>query len=185
MSESYKSVYRMGAEDGLILGPLLAAAAICMGASIYYPLLFFPTVIALVAVPAAVYWFLARAYRSQPELSTFSALWLQGICSFFFGSLIMGLLVYGALRFFAPNFIYDQAEMVIEAYGSSPSPELGELVKGIERARDHHMLPSSADMTLELMYTVVFTGSILSMFLSLIVRAAGSRKRFHKPPTVK
>ena len=43
---------------------------------------------------------------------------------------------------------------------------------------DSHSLPSAIDIALELLYVAVFTGSLLSMLLSLIIR----KTRRLKPP---
>ncbi len=182
MSDTYKSVYRQGAEDGLLLAPLLIAASLCMGASIYRPVFILPTLIFMLAVPVVTYFSQLKSYLRQPELSTLSALWLQGICMFFFASLIMGLAVYAAMRWLWPGFINDQVDAVIAVYSSSTNPDIQSLLKGIQRARDTHSLPTSIDITLELMYMVVFTGSLLSLISALIVRVVGRNKRFHKPP---
>lgn len=182
MSDTYKSVYRQGAEDGLLLAPLLIAASLCMGASIYRPVFILPTLIFMLAVPVVTYISQLKSYLRQSELSTLSALWLQGICMFFFASLIMGLAVYAAMRWLWPGFINDQVDAVIAVYSSSTNPDIQSLLKGIQRARDTHSLPTSIDITLELMYMVVFTGSLLSLISALIVRVVGRNKRFHKPP---
>lgn len=182
MSDTYKSVYRQGAEDGLLLAPLLIAASLCMGASIYRPVFILPTLIFMLAVPVVAYISQLKSYLRQPELSTLSALWLQGICMFFFASLIMGLAVYAAMRWLWPGFINDQVDAVIAVYSASTDPNIQSLLKGIQRARETHSLPTSIDITLELMYMVVFTGSLLSLFSALIVRVVGRNKRFNKPP---
>lgn len=182
MSETYKSVYRLGAEDGLLLAPLLIAVSLCMGASIYWPMLFLPTLILMLGVPVVTYITQKRTFTHQRELSTLSALWLQGICMFFFGSLIMGVAVYASLRWIWPGFINDQVNAVIQIYGSFNDPDIATLVKGLERARDTHALPTPIDITLELMYMVVFTGSLLSLVSALIVRAIGKHSSGPQPP---
>lgn len=182
MSDTYKSVYRQGAEDGLLLAPLLIAASFCMGASIYCPVFILPTLIFMLAVPVVTYISQLKSYLRQPELSSLSALWLQGICMFFFASLIMGLAIYAAMRWMWPGFINDQVDAVIAVYSASNDPNIQSLLKGIQRARETHSLPTSIDITLELMYMVVFTGSLLSLFSALIVRVVGRNKRFNKPP---
>ncbi len=182
MSETYKSVYRLGAEDGLLLAPLLIAVCLCMGASIYHPMLILPTLVFMIAVPTVIYITQLRTFVRRPGTSTLSALWLQGICMFFFGSLIMGVVAYASMRWIWPGFINDQVNAAIEIYGSFPDPDVQTLVKGIERARDTRSLPTPIDITLELMYLVVFTGSMLSLLSALIVRAIGRNSNRTQPP---
>lgn len=185
MSETPRSVYRLGAEDGLLMAPMLTLVALLFGASTYYVWLGLPALVAAIGVPALAYWLLARTYARQPELSTFSALWLQGICTFFFGGIIMAVVVYAAMRFVCPTFIYDQVSAVIAAYSSIDDPAAANLVRVLERAMEEHQLPSAMDVTLELVYFIVFSGSILSMFFSLIIRQRGRKKRFPEPPQFK
>lgn len=182
MNDTPRSVYRLGAEDGLLMAPMLILVALLFGASTYYTWLGLPAMVAAIGVPALAYWLLARTYARQPELSTFSALWLQGICTFFFGSLIMAVVVYLAMRFMCPTFIVDQFNTVIAVYSQIDEPAADTLVSVLQRALNEHQLPTPMDVTLELVYIIVFTGSILSMFLSLIIRRRGRNQRFPEPP---
>lgn len=182
MSKNIKSVYTAGAEDGALMGPLLAAAVVCFGASAYWPICFIPAIMLGIAVPAFAYLFLARTYRAQPEVSTFSALWLQGICIFFFGSLIMAVVVYLMLRFVCPTFMVDQAANFINIYGGVDDPMARQTVAMMQTLLDQGALPTPVDIVLELIYGAVFTGSLLSMILSLVVRSRGRNRRFPTPP---
>lgn len=182
MSENTKSVYTEGAENGAILGPMMAAAVICFGASTYHPWWFIPAIICCVAVPTLAYMFMARTYARQPELSTFSALWLQGICMFFFGSLIMALAVYVAIRFFCPTFMADQVANFITLYSTIDDPAAVQAVEMMETIQKQGIMPSPIEVALELVYGAVFSGSLLSMVFSLVVRSRGRNRRFPSPP---
>ena len=181
MKESARSVYVLGAENGLVLGPVLTLAALLVGATTYNALMFVPAVIALIAVPAVAYMQLRRTMATQPSLATFSALWLQGICAFFFGGAIMAALCYAAMRWIWPGFIIDQVQTVIEIYGAVNDPEAQDIARTLQRLMDSHSLPAAIDIALELLYVAVFTGSLLSMLLSLIIR----KTRRLKPPQFK
>ena len=69
MNESPQSVYRLGAEDGLIMGPLMAVAVLLMGATAYIPGLFFLAIAAMIAVPSVAFLLLARAHLSLIHIS--------------------------------------------------------------------------------------------------------------------
>ena len=131
--------------------------------------------------PAVAYMQLRRTMATQPSLATFSALWLQGICAFFFGGAIMAALCYAAMRWIWPGFIIDQVQTVIEIYGAVNDPEAQDIARTLQRLMDSHSLPSAIDIALELLYVAVFTGSLLSMLLSLIIR----KTRRLKPPQFK
>lgn len=182
MKDSSRSVYRIGAEDGLIMGPLLAVTVVLMGATTYVPGLFFLAIAAMIAVPTVAYMLLARAYRADRAQSTFSALWLQGICMFFFGSLIMAVIAYASMRWLCPTFIYDQIETVVKAYGSLDNADARAIAATLQKAAETRSLPTPIEVSLEMIYMAVFSGSLLSMVLSLAVRARGSRHKSSTPP---
>ncbi len=182
MNESPRSVYRLGAENGLTMGPLLALTAVLMGATTYVPGLFFLAVAAMIAVPATAYVMLAKAYKARPAQSTFSALWLQGICMFFFGSLIMAVVAYICMRWLCPSFVSDQVSTVVAAYGSLDDPDAQAVASTLQKAADSHSLPTPIEISLELIYMAVFSGSLLLMVLSLAVRSRGRRNNGATPP---
>lgn len=176
--ERQRSVYRRGAEDGLIMGPLMAVTVIMMGAAGYVPLLALPAVFGFIAVPITAYILLSRSFREDGGRSTFSALWLQGICGFFFGGLLMAVAVFVALRWVWPGYITDQMRLLAELLAQQPAAEAEQLSRLFEKSVAAGNVPAPIDMALELIYVVVFTGSLLSMLLALLIRA----RRRPEPP---
>lgn len=170
-----KSVYTTGAEDGLILGPVMSAVALLCGATSYHPWMSVPALIAVVAVPTIAYLLLARTFRNDRSM-TFSALWLQGICMFFFGGLIMAACVFVSLRWWVPDFLSHQIEMLITVYSSINDPNARQVIDMLEKVRSAGALPGPLDVALEMLYFSVFTGSILSVFYSLIIRNIGQKR---------
>lgn len=175
MDDKPRSVYTRGAENGLLLGPLMAGTCLLLGLCAYHAWAVIPFAVLAFAVPAALYVMLGRAYREDRRASTLAALWLQGICGFFFGGLLMSLVVYAALRWAFPSFIYDQARMVVDLYGSMDNPDAREVARVMERAVRAHALPSPMEVALELLYFVVFTGSLLSVIFAAVIRRRGRR----------
>lgn len=170
MREEPKSVYRRGAEDGLILGPVLALAVVFTGITTYAPWAFIPAVMCLVAVPSVCYVLLRRSFDDQMRCATMSALWLEGICAFFFGGLIMALVAYVGMRWLHPSFIADQFRTVIAAYSTLDNPDAANIAATLQKAVDARALPTPIELALELLYAAVFSGSILSAILALIIR---------------
>lgn len=178
MNDKPRSVYARGAEDGLVLGPLLSLVIVLAGVTMYSAWAFFPTVAAMVAVPVVTYIRLRRGYAEDHGRSTLSALWLQGICGFFFGGLIMTLVAYAGMRWICPSFIADQFRTIIDTYSAIDTPEARQLTDTLRRAVEARALPSPIEVALEILYGVVFTGSILSVILATAVR----RPRKTPPP---
>lgn len=172
MNEKSRSVYVLGAENGLILGPVLTLAAVLAGATTYHVWMFAPALIAMAAVPAVAFVLLKRTMSEQPWAATFSALWLQGICAFFFGGAILAALSYAAMRWVWPDFIVDQVQTVIAVYGSVDDADARNIASTLQKLLENHALPTPIDIALELLYVAVFTGSLLSMLLSFIIRKA-------------
>lgn len=178
MESLQRSVYKRGAEDGLVLGPLLVAVVVLTGATTYRPWLFLPTLLLMAAVPVFVYRFLRRSHAEQP-LAGVSALWLEGICAFFFGGLIMSLAAYLCMRWFFPTFIADQFLTVIDVYSRLDSPDARDVAATLQKAVDARALPTPIEMALELLYLAVLSGSLLSGLMALIIK----RGRRKSPPT--
>ncbi|MDO4319166.1 MAG: DUF4199 domain-containing protein [Bacteroidales bacterium] len=175
MTDKPRSVYLRGAEDGLVLGPLMSLAVVLVGVTTYVPWVFFPACAALVAVPVAVYVMLRRSYAEDYGTSTISALWLHGICAFFFGGLIMAVVAYVCMRWLRPSFVADQFRAVIEIYSAAPQTEAREMAEALQKAVSARALPTPIEIALELLYAAVFTGSLLSVVMAMVVRHRGGK----------
>jgi len=172
MNERTRSVYALGAENGVVLGPVLTLAALLTGGTTYNVWLFLPSLAVILAVPVTAYILLKRTMREQPAAATFPALWLQGICAFFFGGAIMAVLCYAAMRWVWPEFIVDQVKTIIDVYGAVNDADARNIAHTLQQLLDSHSLPTPVDISLELLYVAVFSGSLLSMLLSFIIRKA-------------
>lgn len=174
MNENPKSVYLLGAEDGVVMGPLMTLAMVLSGASAYLPWLAIPGLLCIFAVPVAAYMRLAISHRNAPHAMTFSALWLQGICMFFFGGLVMAAVVFVLLRWGAPDFVLRQFDAAIKIYSSMDNATAAEMADVFRKAKEAGLVPSALDVALQLLFFAVFSGSILSIIYALIIR----RKNF-------
>ena len=83
-----KSIYRRGADDGLILGIYFSVMSILSMTTQNMPLLSLASLIMFLLVPFVLYRFLRKCYVAEHGLSQFSALWMLGILIVPFGSLI-------------------------------------------------------------------------------------------------
>ncbi len=174
-----KSVYRRGADDGFWFGLYLSILFLVSANSIFSAFAGIFSVVMAIAVPFIIFFFLRRSYRADNFTSTFSALWLHGICIFFFGSLIAALTTYIFLRFVNPTYINTLVDMAIEFYGSVDTPDAHEVTTVLQKARAAHMLPTPGGTAVQVIWAGVFTGSLLSMVVSAIVKAS---KRPTLPP---
>lgn len=171
------NVYARGARDGARMGVLLcgifaswALAARYAPAALAFPLL-------CVAVPVAAWLMLRRSYRVDLGTSTFSALWMHGICIFFFGTLLMAALALVWLRWLEPGLIRESLTAAADTYAQIGTPEAARLAADVHTLLERGMLPRPVDVALALLWAGVASGSILSMALSAIIRAAGYRPK--------
>ena len=181
MIEKPRSIYRRGAEDGLLMGPLLAAVVVLFGAMPFVAWLLIPTTLLAISVPALTFILLKRSYAEDNGKSSFSALWLHGICIFFFGGLLMAVAAYTAMRWVWPTYIVDMMQLCIETLKATPDAYAIEWGKTLGKAIELGKIPQAADVVVELIYFAVLTGSFLSMVLSMIIR---SGRRTTLPPSI-
>ena len=167
------SVYARGAQDGVLMGAVLcgifASWALSLRvavASLAFPLL-------CIAVPVLAWWLLRRSYRADLGMSTFSALWMHGICIFFFGTLIMAALAIVWLQWLEPGLIIQSLNNAADVYAQLGTPEAEKLAEDVHRLIERGMVPRPVDVALALLWAGVFSGSILSIILTAIIRAVG------------
>lgn len=168
---SAKSVYRRGADDGFWFGIYLSVLFVALANSIYYPLAGLACFVMILAVPVIIYIRLRQSYRADACRSFFSALWLNGICIFFFGSILMALTAYIYLRFIDPSYMVNFADVASAYYSSLNSPDAQTLAVLLQKAKASHTLPTPGYVAVQIIMLGVFTGSILSMIVTAIVRA--------------
>lgn len=175
MSETKsKSIYRRGADDGLILGVYMSVCFLCIASTMHSTLLGVCGIAMAAGVPVIVYFMLRRGFRSDSCRTTFSALWVEGIATFFFGGLLVALTAYLYLRFINPAYITSTVLEAADIYGASGDAELEQWGKAMRAMVDGKMLPSPSEVAVNVLWLAVFTGSVLSMILSVAVRTLGS-----------
>lgn len=177
MTTERKSVFKRGADDGFWAGIYLSVLVIVLLLSVKSLLAGMLGLTMAVCVPVATYLLLRRTYRADYGTTRFSELWMQGICTFFFGSLIMAVALYVFLEFIDSGYIYTMVGQAVETYRAVGTPEAVELADILQKLVDGNMLPSPIMVAVDMIWTVSFTGSVLSLLLSLIVRVVPLKKR--------
>ncbi len=175
-----KSVYKRGAEYGLWFGIYLTAMSLAIMYGLgHSTLLLLLAVAMLVAIPAVIYQVMRRYRTSMHGFASFSSLWMLGIMTFLFGSLICGMVTYVWMQYVMPTFIYDQVVTAIELYKTIPGEEAAEMVKVMQAIVDGHALPSPFDVVVQMIMLVTFLGSLVSMAMAAVL---GLRRIPPKPP---
>lgn len=170
-----RSVYSLGAYDGVWIGLAMGLCMVCMIESARFPFLSLVALVLLIGVPIAVWKFLRRAWVKCEVPPTFSAVWLHGICIFLFGGLIMALMTYAALKYLSPNWIENQTRLAAMQLAADPST--APQAKILLNIADSGQLPSPIYTSVSAIWLIAFTGSLWSMlFAFFLTRTARFRK---------
>ena len=173
MEQNERSIYRRGADNGLLLGLYFCImfAFVIIGermeaVGIISTLMMF-------GVPFLVYRFLRKTFVEQRGLTMFSALWTQGIIAFAGAGLVLAVAVYVYIRFLDPDIVLRQVDKLIDIYSDADTPRADEMLTVLKNMRDLHLYPSAREIIIQLELLSIFSGSILSMLMSLLVRMKG------------
>ena len=118
--EKKKSIYQRAAEWGVPFGLYLACAAMPYIFSDYFPPLSFLFIIMVLGIPFIVGYFQRHKFIEDDGFTEYAGLWMLGIMLFLLGTLVASLIVYLVLQYFRPTFMYDQAQVIINAYKDMP-----------------------------------------------------------------
>ncbi|MDE7125884.1 MAG: DUF4199 domain-containing protein [Muribaculaceae bacterium] len=170
MDKKQRTVYKQGADDGFVFGAYLSVLFLMLGYSPYYPVLSLPALVLILFVPFVIYKMLRRSYVRDLGLTDFSALWLQGIVTFVCGTLLMGCVAFVFMRYLKPGFIVEQVQSAADIYRSMSDAGSQHLADTLDLMVERHLLPAPIYVAVELMLMGIFSGSILSMALTWLVR---------------
>lgn len=170
MEKDRPNVYRRGADDGFVLGAWLVALVLLLCGSPYLPWLALPAMLVFVGVPVIVWRMLRRTYMADGGRTGFSELWLQGIITFVCGSLLMAAASFVFMRYVHPDFVLEQVERAADIYRSLGDPAAEQMARVLDTMIERHLVPSAISVAVEMMLMGVFTGSLLSMVLTWVVR---------------
>lgn len=168
--EPKKSIYKRAAEWGLPFGLYIA----CMGVASMYADYFAPLsiifILMIMATPLVVYYFQRRRFIEDDGFTEYAGLWMLGILLFIFGSVIASFIIYLVLQYFRPDFMYEQARMVIEAYSKIPQASDSEVLRVLQRMVDEKLLPTPIEAVFNAFWFITFFGSLVSAITALIAQ---------------
>ncbi len=165
-----RNIYERAATDGAWLGLYFVAMFAGSVLSLSVALLNIPVMAMALLVPYIAYRMLRRTHLDCHGLTSFSALWMQGIITFGCGSLILGAATFVFMRWLDPTFLVDTLKTGIEFYRSAPVASGKEMADTLQQALDNHLIPAPIDVALMWLWLGTFTGSILCMIVAVIVR---------------
>ncbi len=174
------SPYRYGADQGLYFGLYLICLYGCGVMNITSPNLFtsLAAMVLFFGVPFIIYYWLRRTYVESKGALQLSALWMQGIVIFICGTLISAVALVIYLKFINPTFIVDQMRILIDMYSTMDWERGQEAAEMLQNIIDMKMVPTAMSVVMETVWLGVFSGSLLSLLMGLLVKA---RKVSNKP----
>lgn len=169
-------LYERAAYSGGVLGLYLTVLFAVNAYTQSFPLLALVGLALMACVPVMVYMRLSRSYIAGGRRATFSELWLEGIVTFFFATLIVSLASVVFMTWIQPDWFIGQLRMAVEQGEASQLPQLQEMAGVLKAAMVQRVLPTPMQMALDMGWLILFTGSILSMVVAAIVRARIKQK---------
>lgn len=166
--EMQKNVFIKSAELGVPFGGMLLLASLAMLFGDKVPLLSTVTLIVAVLAPFILYIFQRRRYVQSNGFASFSELWTLGIFTTMGGALICGLVTYGLIVYLRPDFVYEQAQFVVDNYKQLPRNQMGEFVDVMEKAIKANMLPTPFDYCVQMFWLTSSLGCIGGAITALI-----------------
>lgn len=173
-----KSIYKYAAEAGIPVGLYLSAMSASLFLSLNYEL--FNTILFLLipGFPVMLWYRLRRIATEEPSYMKFSALWLGGIYTVIFGTLICSLLSGIYLMFIHPGFVGEYVLSALSTIESSPSAsEYAVTTDMMHEALEAHMLPSGMEFVSTMGWLTCFIGSLLSLISAYFISRAGRRRK--------
>ena len=175
--EKKKSIYQRAAEWGVPFGLYLACAAMPYIFSDYFPPLSFLFIIMVLGLPFIVGFFQRRKFIEDDGFTEYAGLWMLGIMLFLLGTLVASLIVYLVLQYFRPTFMYDQAQVIINAYKDMPEMKNSDMLRVIKRMVDEKLMPSPIEVVMNMYWLITFSGSLLSAITAWPAQRAIKKSR--------
>lgn len=172
-----KSIYKYASEAGVSAGLYLTLMSACFLMSIRIPALPMLLLPLALGFPFMLWALIRKISREEPSYVKFSSLWLGGIYTVIFGTLICMFFSGLYLFFVEPSFVGLYVTNAIETLEASPvASEYQGSITLMKEAMHAHILPSSFEFLSTMGWFTCFSGSIISLFVALVVLRTGKKK---------
>ncbi len=173
-----RSPYKRGADKGAVFGVYLSVLFLLTAYSLDVPGSSIGAFFMVVLVPVVIYIMLRRSYVADMGTTIFSSLWMEGIVIFFCGSLVSAVVAIVFMRWIEPDYIERTLHKIIDMYNSGIAGAQGtEVAEVLQAALDQKRIPKVIELVIDMLWLEVFSGSILSMLMALLVQARGYKPK--------
>lgn len=166
--EQKKNVFVRSAELGVPFGGMLSLASMSMIFGDKVPFVSLLAVIIAIAAPVVLYWLQRKYYIGSNGFAPFSELWTLGIFTTIGGALICALISYGVITYFRPDFLYEQAQMIVDTYKQFPQSQAKDMVSVFDKMIKNDMLPSPFDYCVQMFWLTASMGCVGGAITALI-----------------
>lgn len=171
-----KSIYKYASETGIPAGLYLTIMSACLLLSVKVPGLIILLLPLAIGFPFLLWMLMKKIVKSEPSYNKFSTLWLGGIYTVIFGSLICMFLSSLYVVFVEPGFVHLYISNAIEAAESTTmASDYSTTIAMMKEAMAAHLLPTGLEFLTTMAWFTCFSGSILSLLLSLIMLRTGRK----------
>jgi len=165
-----KSVYKYSAEAGLPMGLYLTLMSACFLLSLRFPVLPMFLIPMALGFPFLLTYYMRRMGRREPAYMKISALWLFGIYTIIFGTLVCCLFSAVYLIFVEPGFLGMYVSNALSVIESSPAAgEYAATTELMHKAIESKLIPTATEFISTMGWLTCFAGSILSFVLALVI----------------
>ena len=170
MTEPKKSIYQRAGEWGIPFGLYMACTAVASIFADWFMPLSMVFMVLLLGTPLVVYYFQRRKFIEDDGFTEYAALWMLGILLFILGAVIAGFIIFLVLQYVRPNFMYEQAQAVIEAYSQIPQMQDSEMLHVVKRMVDEKLMPTPIEAVFNSFWFISFGGSLVSAITAIIAQ---------------
>lgn len=157
-----------GARGGLILGLVFLVLFYASVYGINNFLLSLVGIAAFFAVPLIAFRIMRYSYAAGGCRMQFAGVWLEGILMFLFGAMILSVGAYVFFRWIDPDYIMRMLRIYVDM--SEKNGVSDGLTDAARQILEINYMPKPIDMIMSIIWAVGFSGSILSLILTPIVR---------------
>lgn len=171
-----KSIYRYASEAGLPAGFYLTLMSACLLMSIKFPILPMFLLPLAIGFPFVLWILLRKICKEEPSYLKFSSLWLGGIYTVIFGSLICLFLSAIYIIAVEPNFVNLYFLNAIETIETSDmASQYENSIALMKEAMNAGILPSGLEFLTTMAWFTCFSGCLISLLIALLMPKMGRK----------
>lgn len=177
MQAKPKTIINIAADYGIVLGALYCITFFGGLYAMRLPWLSVACMLAAAGVPVTMWIMLKKTWDKSLRTMPFSAMWTEGIVASAFGGILLALATFIYLKWVAPGIMLGTLEHQADLWDAAATEQSKANARALRLMIENGAIPHPSEVAFQLVCLVVFTGSILTMVLSMIIRAIYKQKK--------